>query len=296
MRGTRPERALEQAIEREDVIRKGDRVLIACSGGSDSVGLAAVLAAVAKPMELQLSLAHVNHGVRHSAWQDEAVALRAAAALGLPARVVALPPGPSDEATLREARYAALTKLAAEAGANAVATGHNAEDQTETVLLALFRGTGPQGLAGMPARRELAAGIDLVRPLVRFERAEIRRYVQAAGLPYAVDPTNEDLTLRRNAIRDALAALRPLFPGLDSAVSRAAELVAAELLDSPEAALRRQVRETLREHQALRGVDFEHIEAAVRALERGGSGTFSMGSGIALTIENGHLTVHREKR
>lgn len=296
MRGTRPERALEQAIEREDVIRKGDRVLIACSGGSDSVGLAAVLAAIAKPMELQLSIAHVNHGVRHSAWQDEAVALRTGAALGLPARVVALRPGPSDEATLREARYAALTALAQELGANAVATGHNAEDQTETVLLALFRGTGPQGLAGMPARRELAGGIDLLRPLLRFERAEIRRYVQTAGLPYAVDPTNEDLTLRRNAVRDALAALRPLFPGLDSAVSRAAELVAAELLDSPEAALRRQVRETLREHQALRGVDFEHIEAAVRALERGGSGTFSMGSGIALTIENGHLTVHREKR
>ncbi len=296
MRGIRPERAIEQAIERENVIRKGDRVLIACSGGSDSVGLAAILHAIAKPMELRLSLAHVNHGVRHSAWQDEAVVLRTGASLSMPVRVIALAPGPSDEATLRDARYGALTALAREIDASVVATGHNAQDQTETVLLALFRGTGPHGLAGMPARRELAEGVDLARPLLRFEREAIRSYVQAAGLPYVIDPTNADLTLRRNAIRDALAALRPSFPGLDSAVSRAAELVAAELLETPEAALRRQVRDTLREHQALRGVDFVHIEAAVRALERGGSGTFCMGSGIELTIENGQLTVHREKR
>jgi tRNA(Ile)-lysidine synthase len=295
MRGTRPERALEQTVERENVIRRGDRVLIACSGGSDSVGLAAILAAIAKPMELELRIAHVNHAIRHSAWQDEAVVLRVAAALSLPVRVIALQPGPSDEATLREARYEALTAAAQEAGANVIATGHNAEDQTETVLLALFRGTGPLGLAGMPARRELSPCVELARPLLRFERADIRNYVQTLGLPYAIDPTNEDLTLRRNAVRDALTALRPLFPGLDAAVSRAAELVAAELMEAPEAALRRQVRETLREHQALRGVDFEHIEAAVRALERGNSGRFSMGSGVELTIENGQLTVHREE-
>jgi tRNA(Ile)-lysidine synthase len=296
MRGTRPERALEQTVERENVIRKGDRVIVACSGGSDSVGLAAILAAISKPMQFELRITHVNHGVRHSAWQDEAVVLRTGAALSIPVTVVALAPGPSDEATLRDARYDALISIAQQFNANVIATGHNAEDQTETVLLALFRGTGPHGLAGMPARRELAPGVVLARPLLRFERAEIRNYVQAAGLPYAIDPTNEDLTLRRNAVRDALTALRPLFPGLDAAVARAAELVAAELLDAPEAALRRQVRETLREHQALRGVDFEHIEAAVRALERGNSGRFSMGSGVELTIENGQLTVHREER
>lgn len=296
MRGTHPERALEQTLERGGVIRKGERILIACSGGSDSVGLAAALAALARPMELQLALAHVNHGVRHSAWQDEAVALRVAAALGIHARVVALQPGKRDEATLRDARYEALTALARETGATAIATGHNAGDQTETVLMALFRGTGPQGLAGMPPRRPLAEGVDLIRPLLRLEREEIRAYAQTAGLPYAVDPTNADLTLRRNAVREALAALRPLFPGMDGAVSRAAEVVASELAETPEAALRRQVRATLREHQAIRGVDFEHIEAAVRALERGRSGRFSMGPGVEVTIENGRLTVHREMR
>lgn len=296
MRGTHPEKALEQTVEREGVVCMGERILIALSGGSDSVGLAAVLAALAKPMQLRLTLAHVNHGVRASAWQDEAVALRVSASLGIPLHVVALQTDKRDEATLRDARYDALEAAARECGAAAVATGHNAEDQTETVLLALFRGTGPQGLAGMPSRRGLGEDITLVRPLLRFERREIRAYAQAAGLPYAVDPTNADVTLRRNAVREALAALRPVFPGLDAAVSRAAEVVGAELARTPHAVLRRQVRETLQEHQAIRGVDFEHIEAAVRALEQGRSGRFSMGADVELTIEKGRLTVHREER
>lgn len=296
MRGTRPHRAIEESVEREGAIRKGDRVLVACSGGSDSVGLAAILAAVAKPMNLSVSLGHVNHGVRDSAWQDEAVALRVSAALSLPVQISALAMDRRDEAALRDARYETLLDMARRCGANVVATGHNAEDQTETVLLALFRGTGPSGLRGMPERRSLAGDVDLARPLLRFERATIREYVQSVGLPYAVDPTNEDTGYRRNAVRSALAALRPLFPGLDAAVSRAAELVGDELAENAEAALRRQVRETLREHQALRGVDFEHIEAAVRALERGRSGRFSMGPGVELAIENGQLTVHRELR
>lgn len=296
MRGTRPERAIEQAVEQGGVIRKGDAVLVACSGGSDSIGVAAILAAIAKPMQLRLTIAHVNHGVRKSAWQDEAVVLRAGAALGIPAKTIALRPRSADEATLREARYDALAASARECGANVIATGHNAQDQTETVLLALFRGTGPQGLAGMPARRELAEGVDLARPLLRHARAGIREYVQTCGLPYSIDPTNADLAYRRNAVREALAALRPLFPGLDAAVARSARVVGDELLETQQAALRRQVRATLQEHQALRGVDFEHVQAAVRALERGGSGKFTMASGVVVTIENGELTVHREMR
>jgi tRNA(Ile)-lysidine synthase len=296
MRGTHPERAIERAVEQGGVIRKGDRVVVACSGGPDSIGLAAILHAIAKPMELQLTLAHVNHGVRASAWQDEAVVLRASAALGIRAKTIALQVERADEATLRDARYEALVAVARECGANAIATGHNAEDQTETVLLALFRGTGPQGLAGMPARRPLVADVELARPLLRFARAQIREYVQISGLPYSVDPTNADVAFRRNAVREALAALRPLFPGLDAAVARAAQVVGDELAEAPQATLRRQVRETLREHQALRGVDFDHIEAAVRALERGGDGRFAMGPGVELTIENGELTVHREMR
>jgi tRNA(Ile)-lysidine synthase len=296
LRGTHPERAIELAVRRSPALRRGDRVAIACSGGSDSVGLAAILCAVAGRLDLQLTIVHVNHGLRESAWQDEAIALRTGAALGLRVLVKGIEPKKRDEATLREARYRALVECAREAGAGVVATGHTAQDQTETVLLALFRGTGPAGLAGMPPRRELAAGVELSRPLLAFEREEIRGYAAAAGLPYAVDPSNADPALRRNAVREALSALRPLFPGLDAAVARAAGLVGDELGAAPAAGLRRQVRAALHEQQALHGVDFAHVEDAVRALERKGTGRFVMGPGVALTIENGALTVHRERK
>lgn len=293
MRGTKPLRSIELAVKREGTLRAGEHVLIACSGGSDSVALAAILAAIAKSLRLRLTLAHVNHGVRASAWQDEAVAMRVAAALGLPFKVAGLQLERASEAAMREARYEALVRLAREARCGVVATGHNASDQTETVLLALFRGAGAEGLAGMRSRRPLAEGVDLARPLLRLERDELRSYVAHLGLPYAIDPTNADRALRRNAVRVALAALRPLFPGLDAAVARAAEVVGAELRGSPAAAVRRQVREALREHEALGDVDFEHIEAAVRALQRGSSGRFFMAPGVEIEVAGGAVTVQR---
>jgi len=294
MRGTKPLLAIEQSIKREGVIRAGEHVLIACSGGSDSVALAAILQALSKTLRLKLTLAHVNHGVRASAWQDEAVVLRVSAALGLPFKVIGLQLSRTDEAAMREARYEALEELARQAGASVVATGHTASDQTETVLLALFRGTGTEGLAGMPARRRLGKNLELARPLLRLERDALRSYAQHAGLPYAVDPSNADRALRRNAVRMALEALRPLFPGLDAAVARAAEVVGAELGATPQAAARRQVREALREHEALGGVDFEHVEAAVRALQQGASGRFFMAPGVEIEVAGGSLVVQRK--
>jgi tRNA(Ile)-lysidine synthase len=294
MRGTKPLLAIEQSVKRDGAIRAGEHVLIACSGGSDSVALAAILQALSKTLRLQLTLAHVNHGVRESAWQDEAVVLRVAAALGLPLKVMGLQLARRDEAAMREARYEALAQLARRTGATVVATGHTASDQTETVLLALFRGAGADGLAGMPARRGLGENLELARPLLRLEREELRSYAQHAGLPYAIDPSNADRTLRRNAVRMALEALRPLFPGLDAAVARAAEVVGAELGATPLAAARRQVREALREHEALGGVDFEHVEAAVRALQQGASGRFFMAPGVEIEVAGGALVVQRK--
>jgi len=293
MRGAKPGRALEEALERSGAFTPGERVVIACSGGSDSVALAALLRAIAVPLDLGLVLAHVNHRTRESAWQDEAVAMRVAAALGIPLQVRALAAGRGDEAALREARYKALSEIAQEAGAAVVATAHHAEDQTETVLLALFRGSGLDGLAGMAVRRPLGPGVDLVRPLLRFEPEDLRAYVQAAALPYAVDPTNSSLEFRRNAVRDALAVLRPLFPGLDAAVARTAEVAAHEVAGTPVASLRRRVRETLKAEEALADVDFEHVEAVVRTLARGGTGRFVMNDRIELAIENGKLKVHQ---
>lgn len=289
MRGSKPQTALTQTIERAGIVRRGDRIVVACSGGADSVALAALLAEVAKPMGLTLTLAYVHHGIRESAWQDECVALRIAARLGIPIRVAALVRAVPVEASLRDARYAELARIARESNANVVATAHHGEDQSETVLLALLRGAGTAGIGGMRSRRRLEPGIDLARPLLRITSADLRYYCHVNALPYAVDPTNADTHLRRNAVRQALEALRPLFPGLDDAIARTAEIVGEEQLQSKRACLRRQVRRALGEQEALRDVDFGHVEAAVRALERGGSGRFHMKPGVELWVDRGAI-------
>lgn len=202
--------------------------MIACSGGPDSVALASIVARLAERGRCAAVLAHVNHGRRASAGQDECVALSVGERLGLPVVVARPAVGRDDEAALRDARYAALAGIAADAGAPLVLTAHTAEDQTETVLLALFRGTGLAGLAGIPERRRLADGVELIRPLLRVGRRELALELRAAALPYALDPTNEDLRYRRNALRPHLAALRRDFPHLDRAVARCAAIVAAE--------------------------------------------------------------------
>jgi len=289
VRGARPDRALEETLERGGIVRRGERAIVACSGGADSVALAAALAAIAKPMDLGLALVHVNHGTRRSAWQDECVAARIAVTLDLPLDVVALAPGAGGEGELRATRYDALASAARRFRATTAFTAHHAEDQSETVLLALFRGAGPEGVAGMRARRPLAGEIELARPLLRTRSETLRAYCHARALPYCVDPTNADLELRRNAVRDVLERIRPLFANLDESIARAAELAGAELESHPRAGIRRRVRERLGAEGELGDVDFAHVEAAVRAIERGRSGSFLMKTGVRLEIESGTI-------
>ncbi|MBV9333479.1 MAG: tRNA lysidine(34) synthetase TilS [Candidatus Eremiobacteraeota bacterium] len=290
MRGAHPEREVERTLERSDVVAGGERVLIACSGGPDSVALAAAMHGVAPRRQFSLHLGFVNHGTRASAWQDECIVLQLAADLALPLQIAVLEESGATEEALRVARYDALAEMAKRTGCSAVVTAHHAEDQSETVLLALLRGTGPVGLRGMEGRRSLTTAIDLARPLLKIPSERLRAYCHARALPYAVDPSNSQTTLRRNAVRDALAALRPLFPGLDAAVARAADVAAAEREDSPRARLRGAVREELRKETELRDIDFLHVEEAVRALENGRTGTFHMKAGVALRIEGGTIT------
>lgn len=261
MRGARPERALDAVVRRVLRPDPGARVLVACSGGPDSVALAALLDRLAREDRYEIVLAHVDHGRRASAAQDECVVLSVAARLGRTVRILRPLVERDDEATMREARYAALTSLAADLEAPFVATAHTAEDQAETVLLALFRGTGPAGLAGMPPARPLAAGVELIRPVLRATRSQLAAELRRSALPCAVDPTNEDRRYRRNALRPLLAELRRDFPHLDAAIARCAEIVRDELDGNPRAARRRAVRERLRREGRLRDTSFAEIEA-----------------------------------
>lgn len=273
MRRARPERALEGAFDALVAARAGETLLAAVSGGPDSAALAALLARHAAANAARVVLAHVNHGVRATADRDEGVVLALGAALGARVLTRTLAPGAPAEARLREARYAALAALARAAGAQRVFTAHHAEDQTETVLLALFRGAGPAGIAGMAPERGLAGEIRLVRPLLGVPKKRLVAYCAERGLAYAVDPTNAEPGFRRNALRRSLAELRGTFPSLDEAVARYAAIARSERDGTPRAALRRDLRGSLEGALGeLRDIGFERIEAVARALEGGRAG------------------------
>ena len=181
--------------------------VVAVSGGGDSVGLLRALHEAAPGLGLRLFVAHLNHGVRGDAARADAAFVEAlAGSLGLPCDLGRWAPtrGSHFEADARRARLAWLLDVARTRGANAVAVGHTRDDQAETVLHRAIRGTGLRGLAGIPARRALAGGISLVRPLLDVSRAEVRGYLDGLGQPYRDDASNDDLSRTRARIRHDL--------------------------------------------------------------------------------------------
>ncbi|MFI6332275.1 tRNA lysidine(34) synthetase TilS [Micromonospora chersina] len=224
-------------------------VLVACSGGADSLALAAATAFVAPRLGRRAGLVTVDHGLQPgSAERAERVA-RWAAESGLdpvevvPVTVAGRPGGP--EAAAREARYAALVAAARRHGAAGVLLGHTRDDQAETVLLALARGAGPRGLAGMPPRRELD-GVPLLRPLLDISRDDTREACAALGFTPWADPHNVDPAYARPRVRaDLLPALvEALGPGVVGNLARTARLLAADTaaLDDLAAAALTEVR------------------------------------------------------
>jgi tRNA(Ile)-lysidine synthase len=285
VRGARPGAALEALVAENVAVTAGETLLAAVSGGPDSVALAGLLADKARRAEATLVLGLVNHGLRPSSWQDEAVVVALGAALRVRVVAVSLPEGPRDEARLREERYAALVGMARELNVARIFTAHHVRDQAETVLLALLRGTGPAGLAGMPPVRTLADGIVLERPLLGVEPADLAAYRAALHLPYALDPSNADLGYRRNAVRAALDDLRSAFPHLDAAVARCASIARDERTGEPRAVVRAELRAALEASVGTRDIPFERLDAAARALERGGRGRHFLRRGVELHID-----------
>ena len=201
----------------------GDLVLAACSGGQDSLALAAALAFVGPRAGLRAGAVTVDHGLQEGSAQRAADLELMLRGLGLdPVRTatvtVAGPGGP--EAAARAARYAALEETAADVGAAAVLLGHTLDDQAETVLLGLARGSGPRSLAGMPPRRGL-----FFRPLLGVRRSVTAAACAALGLPAWSDPHNADRRFARVRVRlDALPALESaLGPGVAEALVRTAD-------------------------------------------------------------------------
>ncbi len=187
-------------------------VAVAVSGGPDSVALLrAIVAITPKP----IVVAHLNHQIRGPASEaDESFVGELARRLNGNGRLVeyrsarrpvaAEAVGDNLEAAARRIRYDWLASIAQDIGAAWVATGHTADDQAETVLFQLLRGTGLDGLAGIAARRSLAPGVDLVRPMLTVTRADVLDYLRQLGQDYRVDATNADLSRTRSRIRHEL--------------------------------------------------------------------------------------------
>lgn len=196
---------------------------VACSGGADSVAL---LLAAHRRWPGKVAAMHVNHGLQAAAAAFEQGVTATCANLGVPLhtrRVVAgHAAGESPEDAARQARYQALTALAKTHGIAAVLLAQHADDQAETVLLALSRGSGVSGLAAMPAQME-RHGVRFVRPWLGLRSADLRAWLQAQGQGWCEDPSNQDQRYTRNRLRHSvLPVLDTQFPGFVSCVARSA--------------------------------------------------------------------------
>jgi tRNA(Ile)-lysidine synthase len=207
----RVRRAVARALDRDGVLRPGERVLVACSGGPDSTALVDALARLAPPRALHLHVVHVDHGLRQGSdvEAEQVKALAEQRALGFTAlRVHVEASGGSLQDRARTARHAALRAAAAELQATAVALGHTADDQAETVLMRALSGATPRALQAMGPRDG-----HLARPLLRIWREQTRAYCQALSLPVLDDPSNADPRFLRSRVRhELIPALEEVFP------------------------------------------------------------------------------------
>lgn len=234
------EHKVETRVRRHGMIRAGDRVIAAVSGGADSVVLLHVLHGLRGKLDMELGAAHLDHGLRGEEGQEDAAfVMDYAGSLGLPcvaerADVDAYcrEKGCSIEQGAREVRYGFLKRVLLDQDADSVATGHTADDQAETVLMRLLRGSGSSGLSAI---RPVRDGW-IIRPLLDVTAREIVAYARKHGLSYRTDRTNEDQDVLRNRIRRHLVPLlqKEYNPHIVQGLSRLADVTRgeAEYLDA----------------------------------------------------------------
>jgi tRNA(Ile)-lysidine synthase len=219
------ENEVRKTIRKFEMLRDGDHVLVGASGGADSMALLYALVRLAPRLHLTVTAAHLNHGVRGAdADADQAFVARACRELGIECLSgrANLRAGGDFEQRARRARYEFLRRAAQEAAVTRIAVGHTLNDQAETVLLRLFRGSGADGLAAI---HPVVDGI-IVRPLLYCSRDQVIHYLTALGIPWREDASNADLRVRRNRIRhELLPQLAENFnPDIIATLAREADL------------------------------------------------------------------------
>jgi tRNA(Ile)-lysidine synthase len=318
---------VRRTIRRHDLCPSGTRLLVAISGGSDSVALTLIMRELAPTNDFSLvGLAHFNHHLRPSADRDEEFCRALAGRLNLPivvgsaeVREYAASERLGIEQAARSARYAFLHRAAADLGAVRIAVGHTRDDQAETFLLKLIRGAGLAGLGGIYPRRDA-----LVRPLLEASRGELREFLTARGESWMDDESNSDLANPRNRIRHVV------IPELDAAyggpttasIARSAALAredgvwlaalaesryrelatvdvngvtfsATQLAAEPEPIRRRLLLTALRDVAGVREVALEHVDAAADTLS--GSSAGADLPGARLELRRGKLVLQRKR-
>lgn len=223
---------LKAAIARQALIARGDRVLVACSGGPDSLALLHGLWRLQDELEFEVAAAHLDHGFRGAESRAEAQFVEAfcrergircwSEAVNMPD--ILRREGLSSQDGSRRERYAFLRRVAAAWPASSIATGHQLEDQAETLLLHLLRGAGPNGLAAMSEK-----SADLIRPLLGISRVAIEAYCIEQRLVPRRDSSNAKTDYSRNRLRlDVMPLLRSFNPALPQALGRTAQLLAEQ--------------------------------------------------------------------
>ncbi|WP_042171289.1 tRNA lysidine(34) synthetase TilS [Paenibacillus gorillae] len=237
--GSGEDRLLQQVrstAEQEGLWAKGDALIAAVSGGPDSMALLHLLSRLAAEQDLTVTVAHVNHGFRKAESAAEAKMVEQyAAQLGLAFEMTELDmpayieeTGMNPSAASREKRYAYLLETAERRGAATIALAHHGDDQAETVMMRLLRGTGLTGLSGMAIKRR-EKNVQLIRPLLRMNKSDLMQYCSEHEVPYCLDSSNNERYYFRNVIRlDVLPYLTQFNPQLSQSLRKLADVAGAE--------------------------------------------------------------------
>ncbi|HAR97309.1 MAG TPA: tRNA lysidine(34) synthetase TilS, partial [Syntrophus sp. (in: bacteria)] len=319
-------RVLEKTVRRRGLLERGDRVLVAVSGGPDSVALLRGLIELRSRYDLSLTVGHFNHGLRGAASDaEERFVAELALKAGLELRTGRMPTasvrprGRSLEDWCREHRYAFLDATAREIQAGKIALGHHRRDQAETVLMNLLRGSGIEGLKGILPIRDGR----YIRPLLDTDPAEIRAFLESRSLSFRNDASNRDIRHLRNRIRhDLLPRLETVYnPAIVHGISRMAEIAGLEndFMESvlPEAyasaggregqgGVRFDIPAFLTLHEAIQnrlillvvrrligapsGLTHAHIQLVRNLLGRSGYAEVHLAGGITATRSYDHLS------
>lgn len=202
---------VKDTVKKYNLINKNDRVLVGLSGGPDSVTLLYLLSSLSKEFKLTLHIAHLDHKLRRDSYKDREFVERLASRLKIPVTIAQinvkeLAKGGSVEEIARNARLGFFFKIAKDIKADKIALGHNFDDQAETVLMRILRGTGLYGLSGILPKRNIA-GFSIIRPLIEVRRKEIEAFLKKKKVKARLDASNLEDIYFRNRIRNRLLPL-----------------------------------------------------------------------------------------